>query len=299
MSMYAIPFGYRIEEGRVTIDSFNGAVVNYIFILAADGKSLSTIGGLVSDKHPEVVLNKGKISRIIKDVRYLGNDAFPKLIEAEVFEMANSKQARMATRGTETGRAELLMIKVPYCCPHCHSRMKRFHDPRNKCPDRWACMNEYCSFQIRYADADMISDLKTIVSNLRNYEIAELNDVIRRGFGTAKLERDIKTSLDSHSIDIGKMREDILKLASMKYGDITDSGQRKLVVKEAIVNGTDAERYVDLINQIGVEIQIEVNRDVTLVLKDGSRHRRNSEYGNCAVRPREEDNKNCADESVG
>lgn len=299
MGIYATPFGYMVEEGKITTDSCNKAIVVFIFDLAATGKSLSTISGLVSEKYPGVTINKGKISRIIKDLRYTGNDVFPKIIESEIYEMANSKQAHMATRGAETGRAELLMIKVPYRCPLCHSRMRRFHDPRNKCPDRWACMNEYCSFQIRYADSDMISDLKAIITGLQGYEVNEENDVIRRGFTTAKLERDVKVSLDSQSFDIEKMREDILLLASMKYSDITETGIKKQVVKDAIQSIVDPKRYVELINQIGQEIQIEVDKNVTLVLKDGSRHRRTSGNGNCAVRQRENGNENCANESVG
>ena len=127
----------------------------------------------------------------------------------------------------------------------------------------------------------------------------EENDVIRRGFTTAKLERDVKVSLDSQSFDIEKMREDILLLASMKYSDITETGIKKQVVKDAIQSIVDPKHYVELINRIGQEIQIEVDKNVTLVLKDGSRHRRTSGNGNCAVRQRENGNENCANESVG
>ena len=299
MSIYATPFGYAIKNGKIVVDPKDSAVVKYIFALGTEGYSLSKISEMVNERYPTVEFNKNKINRIIRDVRYAGVEVFEKIVDRELIDMVNEQQARVATRGAATGRAELLMIKVPYLCPECHSIMRRFHDVRRKCPDRWVCSKDYCSFQIRYADPDMIDDLKTIVANLQKYEVEEEADLIRKSFSTAKLEKDIRTKIDSLEFDIEEIRTEILKLAGMKYNDITDRGVRKQAVIQTIRQKFDAEQYVEFINHVGTEIRIEKDKSVTLVLKDGSRHRRTSEYGDNSIRQGEENNKNRANEDVG
>ena len=81
MRNYTAPFGYKYDMGKIVIDPHDCIVVKYIFELGVQGISLSKIGSMVTEKHPEIVFNKCKVSRILKDTRYLGQGIYEKIIE--------------------------------------------------------------------------------------------------------------------------------------------------------------------------------------------------------------------------
>ena len=140
MSIYSTPFGYKVEMGRIVVDPEESIIVKQIFNWGSQGYSLSKISKMVSQSFPIVQFNKNKVSRILKDARYVGNDIFESIIDQASFERVDQNQTNMSTRGGE--KAEVLKVAVPVICPTCQSIMKRFHDLRRKCPDRWACTRE-------------------------------------------------------------------------------------------------------------------------------------------------------------
>ncbi len=297
MSIYSTPFGYKVEMGRIVVDPEESIIVKQIFNWGSQGYSLSKISKMVSQSFPIVQFNKNKVSRILKDARYVGNDIFESIIDQASFERVDQNQTNMSTRGGE--KAEVLKVAVPVICPTCQSIMKRFHDLRRKCPDRWACTREQCSFQIRFSDDDFISELQAIVTGIKNTDKEIESDSIRRNFVTAKLEADILDDLKTRTAETEQIRADILRLALLKYGDITIIGRAKSVVKESLNLYRNPEEYIELLNRAASQIRIEADKSLTVILKDGSEHRRLSEHDDSSLRQREEDHENCSNASVG
>lgn len=297
MSIYSTPFGYKVEMGKIVVDPEESIIVKQIFNWGSQGYSLSKISKMVSQSFPIVQFNKNKVSRILKDARYVGNDIFESIIDQASFERVDQNQTNMSTRGGE--KAEVLKVAVPVICPTCQSIMKRFHDLRRKCPDRWACTREQCSFQIRFSDDDFISELQAIVTGIKNTDKEIESDSIRRNFVTAKLEADILDDLKTRTAETEQIRADILRLALLKYGDITITGRAKSVVKESLNLYRNPEEYIELLNRAASQIRIEADKSLTVILKDGSEHRRLSEHDDSSLRQREEDHENCSNASVG
>ena len=299
MKPYTVPFGYKYDMGKIIVDNNESVVVKYIFELASQRLSLNNIALMVAKKYPEVLFNKNKVSRILKDERYTGNDIFECIVDRSLFDNANHIQRYKSTNKPDEDKTEILLVKVPFRCPECSTKMTRFHDARRKCPERWRCTNPKCNINIRIADADLIDEIKVIVANIQKLKIKCKDDIVRRSIETARIEGEIKTKLSSASIDIDQLREEIINLASRKYKDIPSIGINQKKIMDDIKFGNIAERYIDFINNNALSINIESDRSITIVLKDGTKHRRNSTYVDSDVREREESNTYSSNQKLG
>ena len=299
MRSYTAPFGYKYDMGKIVIDAHDCAVVKYIFELGVQGVSLNKISSLGSDKYPDITFNKCKISRILKDVRYVGNARFDQIIEESVFDKANKIKSDTSTHKASDDKAEVLFINVPFRCPECHSSMRRYHDSRNKCPERWKCSSAECGYSINFSDIDMIDEIRTITTNLKNLKIDCKEDIVRRSIDTARLENDIKTQMSSENFDVDQLREKIIRLAAQKYSDIPDIGAKQKEIMNDIKFGEISDRYIEFINNNAIEVDIESDHSLTIVLKDGTKHRRTSTYGDSNVFEREESNMYSSDQKFG
>ena len=297
MRINVTPFGYTYEKGILVVNPIQKPIIELVFELAAKGNSLSQISSIVLRRYPETGINKNKVFRIIKDIRYVGDDVFDTIISRDLYDRANRIQTIKSTKSDSICDVELLRIEVPFKCPDCGRRMKRFHDSRRKCPERWKCISPDCAYQIRFSDVDMIDELKGISDNIQIEDVVDNVDSVRKSIPTARLELGIKNDLSTGSFEREKMRERILSLASMKYDDISDSSAKKSEIARSIAHYRDS--YIDLINQVASEIQIKRDRTLTIVLKDGTKQRRLSENVNCPLRQGKEDNENCANKSAG
>ena len=295
MRINVTPYGYFFRQGKLVINPEESLVVQYIFMLASLGDSLSQISSKVSIKYPNVVFNKNKVSRIIKDERYKGNDDFECIIEEGLFNRANELQNSMSTKNENAEGPDILRILLPFICPKCHCRMKRYHDKRRRCSERWKCTNSKCAFQIRFSDTDMENEIKEIVENIRNLEIEYETDMVKKNIGTARLEMDIKHRLESGRFDKDQLREDVLNLVTMKYDDITDIGFRKQIIKDA--SKAEPEQCISIVNRVAAEIRIEVDKTITMILRDGTKQRSKIE-DDSTLRQRKNDNANCTNENV-
>lgn len=76
-----ILYGYKFENGSITIDNTEAEIVNQVFADYVKGLSLLKIANMLNQKGIEylpnqVNWNKGKIKRMIEDKRYLGEDSY-------------------------------------------------------------------------------------------------------------------------------------------------------------------------------------------------------------------------------
>ena len=81
-----IPFGYKRENGKIRLHSAESKTVNEIFTAYLNGQSMLQIARHLSERHVEYMpettgWNKARLKRIIEDVRYLGNEIYPAIIE--------------------------------------------------------------------------------------------------------------------------------------------------------------------------------------------------------------------------
>lgn len=89
--MAYIPYGYRIQDGVVTVDEKAAGQVKVFFEKYISGLSLTVAGEQAGiDKTHSVM------GRILKNVNYLGNDKYPSIIEQELFDKAEEVREKRA-----------------------------------------------------------------------------------------------------------------------------------------------------------------------------------------------------------
>lgn len=89
--MAYIPYGYKIQDGVVTVDEKAAGQVKVFFEKYISGLSLTVAGEQAGiDKTHSVM------GRILKNVSYLGNDTYPAIIDKEIFDKAEEVRDKRA-----------------------------------------------------------------------------------------------------------------------------------------------------------------------------------------------------------
>lgn len=93
-----LPFGYKMESGRVVIDSVEKSWVLHLFSRYNMGVSIRELTEFMNNTavpyDPGKPWNKNMVARILADTRYLGDSGFPVLIDAAVFLDAEEKRKK-------------------------------------------------------------------------------------------------------------------------------------------------------------------------------------------------------------
>lgn len=106
--MKHIPYGYRIENGMAVIDETEADTVRKFFDYYISGLALMAAAEKVGLK-----LYHGSAGRILRNVKYLGDDYYPPIIDRETFDKA--EEIRM-NRAKALGRVRELEVTqtVPF-----------------------------------------------------------------------------------------------------------------------------------------------------------------------------------------
>ena len=85
-----IPFGYCMVNGKYALNALEADAVQKIFADYIGGKSLKNIAAEVQIPYNmgKAVWNKNMVCRVLENMKYLGNDKFPRIVSNEDFENA-------------------------------------------------------------------------------------------------------------------------------------------------------------------------------------------------------------------
>ncbi|MDE5753785.1 MAG: recombinase family protein [Oscillospiraceae bacterium] len=131
-----IPFGYSMENGKITVNSSEVLAVLTIFSQYLAGESLKSIASQmkVPYRNDAMIWNKNMVKRILENEKYLGKDGFPQLISEEIFQAVNQKRVKKATSLCVIPR-ELQEIRNLTFCEECGRRL--FRKGGNTHSERW------------------------------------------------------------------------------------------------------------------------------------------------------------------
>lgn len=110
-----LPFGYRMEFGRITIHLEEASWVQYIFTQYNQGVSFQSItdkmrnSGMSYDGDKQ--WNKNMIARILSDHRYCGDRGYPEIIDEETFRKVAEKRKKKSASQKKTGAQAALRKK--------------------------------------------------------------------------------------------------------------------------------------------------------------------------------------------
>lgn len=163
MKLRMYPFGYKIKNGEIIIDKNEAEYVKEIFTLYCNGSSLKQLSELLNDKSVAYKeggqpWNKSRISRILADKRYLGDDLYLPIIDADLFEKTNRlKNSKSVNRKPLSDAAEYL--KEILVCGFCGSKYFRLIDQQKR--EYWGCANG-CRLRWRPNDRQILNGILTV-----------------------------------------------------------------------------------------------------------------------------------------
>jgi len=102
-----MPIGYKLVDGEIRLDEPKAAVVKMIFADYLSGVSTSALAKRMTEMgfpnaNNKASWNHGSIGKILENVKYLGDEFYPQMISADLFEQV---QKRRKERCEQLGRS--------------------------------------------------------------------------------------------------------------------------------------------------------------------------------------------------
>lgn len=126
----ALPFGYRIKNGRIETVKAEAEAVRHIYKLYEEGNSLESIAASMQRngvRYSEAApgWNKHMVKRILENPKYMGTDTFPAILEKETYERVRSiyAQRTQAWQTPEPNPERYIWKRLT--CGECGGKVKR------------------------------------------------------------------------------------------------------------------------------------------------------------------------------
>ena len=251
-----LPFGYRMEKGKVTIIPEESELVQKIFSEYLEGKSLQQLADMVqktglSYRENSNGWNKGMIARILDDDRYWNQNRFPSIIAEET-----ARKVIQQKQEKSTPKSQLNFLKGKVICSGCGAALHR--DSRSLPKVFWNCKDCGASFG-PFTDAGfyqiILEKFQSLCQNPESAEPERIPDN-SRSIEVIRLTNEIDRSLNERQIDPNRVLSLILGCAAEKYNSCQTSGSdpETIKIKEMLgkLDGDkfDPELFSQIVDQI-------------------------------------------------
>ncbi len=235
-----IPFGYMMRKGLIQPEPTESKAVQEIFQAYLNGSSLLAIANWMSSQGVSYnginfAWNKNMVKRILENEKYIGKDAFPAIIDTDIFQKANMQKQQKSTQNREISE-ELQAIRSLTYCAECGQKLSRIGG--NSRYEKWDCRNPECSrFHHRITDNMLIGVIINVLNAvIAHPDLLDSNKQISEYIPDMEVTRqqnEINRLLDSPNADFDSTKEEIFKLAELKFNCCTysDKPQRTELLK--------------------------------------------------------------------
>lgn len=243
-----ISFGYQFENGKIIRHPAESRIVSNIFEDYLQGGSLLQIAkklnGCGAEYMPGVTgWNKARLKRIVEDVRYLGDETYPPIIDTDTFGKAQKIKAERNTQKDIDRSADIYSLNIPVCCEQCGQLMRRMHDSRTSLGEKWVCQG--CGTTIKIVDEKLLADvtecLNMVIGDTKLIDVPlrqkEPSSCLRR------LENEIGRLLDSSEIEKETLKNKIFECASLRYSEMDTTESVTEMLKAAFEKSGPLSQY--------------------------------------------------------
>lgn len=272
MSNRTLPYGYCYKNGIIAIESKESKVLKRIFSAYLNGDSMLTIAEQLNREKIEyasgvIGWNKGRLKHLIDNPRYLGTEVYPQIIEQATYEkIQKTKHSRNTQNDTDKAQ-EIFRLTVPVRCPICGSRMRRRHDSRCKCQERWTCENKECRLRIEISDAELLTALSDLLATVTADSISlPAEKPYEPSTEAIRLNNEISRMLDAAEIDKAILRNKMTECISQKYSELGNECCTAHKLKAELGSLSDV---TERLNRTVSEIRLHPDKTADLILLNG------------------------------
>ena len=269
------------------IEPQESKVLKRIFAAYLDGSSMLTIAEQLNREKIEyrdgvTGWNKGRLKHLIDNAKYLGTEVYPPIIDQATYEkMQKTKHGRNTQRNTDKTQ-DIFKLTVPVRCPSCGDRMRRRHDSRCKCQERWTCENTACRLRIEISDAELLTALADLLGTVTADSIKMPAETpYKPSAEVIRLNNEISRMLDMAEIDKAVLRSKMTECFRQKYKELGNGCCAVQRLKAELGSTADiAER----LNRAVSEIRLYTDKTADIILLNGQIIRKESDNGtDCCI----------------
>ena len=181
-----LPFGYTIRNGHTVIEQQEADIVRNIFKAYIQGASLKEIAeDLTAKKIPYTertcVWDKARISRILENAKYTGDEEFETIIDENIYEEAVAvKSARRWNQAVEESEG-IRQIRDRIRCGQCGAPMLRHINSKRAIRESWTCSNADCGIRVRVSDGELLQKVTLLMNRIiENADLLLPHEIVRR-----------------------------------------------------------------------------------------------------------------------
>ena len=266
-------YGYQFIDGMLQIDEEQSQMVQEIFEVYHSGVPVSRL----KDHIEGLEIHRVKLSDMLSDKRYLGNEVFPKIIDQELFEAV---QQRKKERRKAIGKEQLYLyhkeqfllgdkIKCGECgsAYHCykHGELRRWDCSKRLVKGKVTCRNQHIQEdQVKELFMQAVGNLEKHPEQIRKITVYGS----KRNIFLQAAEHEIKLLKNNSDHNIDELLKLIYKRASLLYETAGDG--RAAYYTKKIEEPEEKTFDKDLFDAIIEAITIYKDGRVVFTLKNGA-----------------------------
>ena len=271
MCIRTVPFGYAVEKGKKVIVADEAAVIIEVYEHYCSGETFKQIADSLTARGVKYLendsqWNKNNVARLIDDSRYLGNEEYPQIVPAELYERVRTCREGRSAKKAEL-HSDIKLIKDKLVCGQCGKTFSRKNKWKTR--EKWICSSG-CKCSVYLDDITIIRNINSVIENpmvctLQGKNISSYTPTSN----ITRLTNDVNRMLEQTKIEFMTVANSILECASEKFDccsiEVNDELTQLILEMFAEATGFNEE----LIAQTVEQIIIDENGKIKLRVKSG------------------------------
>ena len=271
MCIRTVPFGYAVEKGKKVIVADEAAVIIEVYEHYCSGETFKQIADSLTARGVKYLendsqWNKNNVARLIDDSRYLGNEEYPQIVPAELYERVRTCREGRSAKKAEL-HSDIKLIKDKLVCGQCGKPFSRKNKWKTR--EKWICSSG-CKCSVYLDDITIIRNINSVIANpmvctLQGKNISSYTPTSN----ITRLTNDVNRMLEQTKIEFMTVANSILECASEKFDccniEVNDELTHLILEMFAEATGFNEE----LIAQTVEQIIIDENGKIKLRVKSG------------------------------
>ena len=271
MCIRTVPFGCAVEKGKKVIVADEAAVIIEVYERYCSGETFKQIADSLTARGVKYLennsqWNKNNVARLIDDSRYLGNEEYPQIVPAELYERVRTCREGRSAKKAEL-HSDIKLIKDKLVCGQCGKPFSRKNKWKTR--EKWICSSG-CKCSVYLDDITIIRNINSVIANpmvctLQGKNISSYTPTSN----ITRLTNDVNRMLEQTKIEFMTVANSILECASEKFDccsiEVNDELTQLILEMFAEATGFNEE----LIAQTVEQIIIDENGKIKLRVKSG------------------------------
>ncbi|WP_312102887.1 recombinase family protein [Pygmaiobacter massiliensis] len=266
-----LPYGYKVENGKITTQLQEAEIIRRIYSRYAEGLSYKKIAEQLTESGVRYMpdkpqWNKNMVARILQNQSYLGTEKYPAIIENNLSHAAH----QMVKPYTHTESADIKLLKPLFTCGICGAQVKRRLKTSGE--ERWFCPNDGRHIAVAMTDETLLAGIEKLQNHLvanRYLAKARQDTQDQIDLGVVRMQNQIDLALNEPTPNLAEIQQIITALASQKYALIQDPRYNEKELQEKIAQLATSSLDSRLLKEITAQIKLAHTAATALILKNG------------------------------